>query len=148
MNRARHPAILCQPSLGGIWRTGPSSSLATDPDRGDRILYRGSETIMGWDDFTRRRKAILAVLDYAADHPESGMPYDEVPDVPNVFNDRYELALALQYKWRQSLWSRLELLSLDGAKTGFVEAKDLVRRAWDECAKAEPVLRRVLDSTT
>ena len=102
---------------------------------------------MGWDDFTRRRKAILAVLDYAADHPDSGMPYDEVPDVPNIFADRYELALALQYKWRQTLWSRLELLSLDGAKTGFVEAKDLVRRAWDECAMAEPVLRRVLDST-
>ena len=102
---------------------------------------------MGWDDFTRRRKAILAVLDYAADHPESGMPFDEVPDVPDVFSDRYELALALQYKWRQSLWSRLELLSLDGAKSGFVEAKDLVRRAWDECAKAEPVLRRVLDAT-
>jgi hypothetical protein len=103
---------------------------------------------MGWDDFTRRRKAILAVLDYAATRPGSGLPFTEVPDVPKVFADRYELVLALQYKWRQALWSRLELLSLDGAKAGFVEAKDLVRRAWDECAEAEPVLRRLLDAAS
>jgi hypothetical protein len=102
---------------------------------------------MGWDDFARRRKAIMAVLDYAAAHPSCGLPFTEVPDVPAVFADRYELVLALQYKWRQALWSRLELLSLDGAKSGFVEAKDLVRRAWDECTKAEPVLRRLLDET-
>jgi hypothetical protein len=102
---------------------------------------------MGWDDFARRRKAIMAVLDYATAHPSAGLPFDEVADVPNVFANRYELVLALQYKWRQALWSRLELLSLDGARTGFLEAKDLVKRAWDECAKAEPALRRLLDET-
>ena len=102
---------------------------------------------MSWDDFTRRRKAILGVLDYAAQHPGCGLPFDEVPDVAAVFDDRYALVLALQYQWRQALWARLELLSLDTAKGGFVEAKDLVRRAWDECAKAQPVLRRLLDTS-
>jgi hypothetical protein len=102
---------------------------------------------MSWDDFTRRRKAILAVLDHAAAHPADGLPFAEVPDVPSVFADRYELVLALQYKWRQALWARLELLSLDGAQAGFVEAKDLVRRAWEECSAAEPVLRRLLDES-
>jgi hypothetical protein len=102
---------------------------------------------MSWDDYTRRRKAILAVLDYAAKHPDTGLPFEEVPDVPAIFADRYALVLALQYQWRQALWARLELLSLDTAKDGFIEAKDLVRNAWDECAKAQPVLRRLLDTT-
>jgi hypothetical protein len=102
---------------------------------------------MSWDDFTRRRKAILDVLDYAAQHPGCGLPFEEVPGVAKVFADRYALVLALQYQWRQALWARLELLSLDSAKDGFVEAKDLVRKAWDECAKAQPVLRGLLDST-
>src|SRR5580765_2902095 len=102
---------------------------------------------MSWDDYSRRRKAIQAVLDHAAANPGGGLPFGEIDDVPNVFADRYQLVLALQYEWRQALWARLDLLSLDTADGALVDANELARQAWAQCSEARPVLRRLLDAT-
>jgi hypothetical protein len=101
---------------------------------------------MGWDDRNRRRTAIDAVLAYAAEHPSAGLPFEAVPEARASFKDRRELVLALQYEWTQSLWARIELLSLDGGKQGRgVDARHVAKTAWAHCAAKRPVLRRLLD---
>jgi hypothetical protein len=50
---------------------------------------------------------------------------------------------ALQREWSQALWSRIQALSVDPTIRG---ASELVRRAWADCAAANPVLRRQLDT--
>ena len=100
---------------------------------------------MSWDDHYRRRAAIKAVLDYARQHPAAGLPYDSVPEATQVFRDRHQLVLALQYDWSQALWARIELLALDSQGTGLTDAAQLAQRAWQQCAATHPVLRRLLD---
>jgi hypothetical protein len=100
---------------------------------------------MNWVDHCRRRAAIDAVLDYARQHPTAGLPYDTVPAATQVFADRRQLLLALQYDWSQALWARIELLSLAARGPARTDARELGRQAWRECAAANPVLRRLLD---
>jgi len=103
----------------------------------------GGLTIMSWDDHKKRRAALTAVLDYAEAHPASGLPYAEVPGVQAAFGDRSDLILALQYKWSQALWSRIELLSAQMRQP--CDASHLAQQAWNECASANATLRRLLD---
>jgi len=100
---------------------------------------------MSWDDYDRRRTAIKAVLAYATEHPAAGLPFEDLPEVRATFADRRELVLALQYHWTQALWARIELRSLDAGRGRLVDAQDLARAAWTDCAVAHPVLRRLLD---
>jgi hypothetical protein len=100
---------------------------------------------MSWDDYNRRRAAIKSALAYAASNPSAGLPYDYLPEVKAIFATRREFMLALQYDWSQALWARIELLSLEANKGGLSDAGQLAQRAWDACAAANPVLRRVLD---
>jgi hypothetical protein len=101
---------------------------------------------MSWDDHNRRRTAIKSVLDYADKNPSAELPFDRVPDVAQIFADRHELLLALQYDWSQALWARIELLSLDCGRSGaLTDADELARTAWAECAAKHPALRRLLD---
>jgi hypothetical protein len=102
---------------------------------------------MSWDDYRRRRDTINAVLVYAAEHPETGLPFDEVPQVAEHFADRRSLVLALQYDWTQALWARIELLSLESGRNGrFFAADELAEAAWTYCSGKHPVLRRLLDA--
>jgi hypothetical protein len=100
---------------------------------------------MNWADHCRRRAAIDAVLDYARRHPAAGLPYDTVPAATQVFADRRQLLLALQYDWSQALWARIEVLSLAARGPALSDARELGRQAWQQCAAANPVLRRLLD---
>jgi hypothetical protein len=100
---------------------------------------------MSWADHYGRRTAIKAVLDYARQHPTAGLPYDAVPVAKQEFGNRQQLLLALQYDWSQVLWARIELLSRAVRGPALTDAKELARRAWQECAAANPVLRRLLD---
>jgi hypothetical protein len=100
---------------------------------------------MNWVDHCRRRAAIDAVLDYARQHPTAGLPYDTVPAATQVFADRRQLLLALQYDWSQALWARIEVLSLAARGPALSDARELGRQAWQQCAAANPVLRRLLD---
>jgi hypothetical protein len=100
---------------------------------------------MTWDDHFRRRAAIKAVLDHARRNPAAGLPYDSVPEAKQVFKNRRELLLALQYDWSQALWSRIELLSLDSRGPVLTDATEIARQAWQQSAAANPVLRRLLD---
>ena len=100
---------------------------------------------MSWDDYYRRRAAIKAVLAYAHQHPEAGVPFAAVPLAQQMFKNRHELVLALQYDWSRALWSRIELLSLQSRGPVLADAQDLARQAWDQAAAANPVLRRLLD---
>jgi hypothetical protein len=104
---------------------------------------------MSCDDHYRRRAAIATALDFAARHPDAGLPYETLPDVQAQFRDRRELVLALQYEWAQALWVRIELLSLDRGRTSRrtkpMDADELARAAYTACTAAHPVLRRLLD---
>ena len=101
---------------------------------------------MSWDDYNRRRAAIKSVLDYAETNPSAGLPFEAVADVAQIFADPRELVLALQYDWSQALWARIELLSLEGGRSGaLTDADELARTAWAECTAKHPVLRRLLD---
>jgi hypothetical protein len=98
---------------------------------------------MGWDEYRQRRDALKAVLAYAEANPTAALPFGELPQVANVFADRTELLLALQYDWSQALWARIELLSLDARLT---DADELAQTAWLHCTAQHPVLRRLLDT--
>jgi hypothetical protein len=99
---------------------------------------------MTWDEHRRRRAALTLVLDHAAAHPGAGLPYAELPEVSNAFGDRSDLVLALQYRWSQALWSRIELLSTNIRQPSDAEA--LARQAWSQCAAEHATLRRLLDA--
>jgi hypothetical protein len=98
---------------------------------------------MSWDEHKRRRVALTQVLQYAQQEPTAGLPWAQLPDVRDVFGDRSDLILALQYRWSQALWSRIELLSMDFRQPS--DASALARLAWTQCAAANPTLRRLLD---
>jgi hypothetical protein len=102
---------------------------------------------MSWDEHSRQRAAINAVLEYAAKNPTAGLPYEQLPQARRSFRDRRELVLALQYDWSQALWARIELLSLDGRRASrLADAAALARRATADCTAKYPVLRRLLDT--
>jgi hypothetical protein len=103
---------------------------------------------MSWEDHYRRRAAIKSVLTYAAKNPAAGLPYEELAEARASFRDRRELVLALQYDWSQALWARIELLSLDDGRRGskLIDAGELARTAYADCAARQPVLRRLLDT--
>ena len=50
---------------------------------------------------------------------------------------------ALQRRWSQVLWARIEQLSRDSTIT---DEGELARQAWADCAKAYPQLRKQLDA--
>jgi hypothetical protein len=97
---------------------------------------------MSWDDHYRRRAAVKSVLRHAERNPAAGLAYDHLPEARNNFADRRELLLALQYDWSQALWARIELLCSNGRP---VDANEVARTAWVQCAAMHPVLRRLLD---
>jgi hypothetical protein len=105
---------------------------------------------MSWDEHSRRRAAIDAVLEFAAGNPDHGLGYEHLPVVQALFKDRRELVLALQYQWSLALWARIELLSLDPRnarrRAPRLDAGQLARVAWAETALRHPVLRRLLDT--
>ncbi len=104
---------------------------------------------MSWDHQARRQAAIASVLAYAARHPHDGLPYAQLPAVEATFPDRRELLLALQFEWTESLWARIEVLALAGGRRSHAAvggAADVTARAWRQCARRQPVLRRLLDT--
>jgi hypothetical protein len=101
---------------------------------------------MSWDRFYRRRDAINTVLAAANRNPEAGLPFDELPEVTEVFDSREELALALQYKWSQLLGGRINLALSDAEQGTEVDHVDAVSAAWRATAAGYPALRRVLDN--
>jgi hypothetical protein len=96
---------------------------------------------MTWDQHSRRRAALDAVLDFAAAHPEADLPFAQLPGLYAIFGDRRGLLVALQARWSQALWARIEMLSVDSRR----DAAVLSVQAWRECAALNPVLRRLLD---
>ncbi|ASU79585.1 hypothetical protein CDG81_16380 [Actinopolyspora erythraea] len=99
---------------------------------------------MSWQRFHRRQTAIRFLLERLAKNPEQ-LPdprrHDELSD---VFDDREQLLCALQHKWTQQLTGRLDarLGECDGRGGDRLEA---ARRAWQDTATANPVLREALD---
>ncbi|HWE90420.1 MAG TPA: hypothetical protein VG317_13240 [Pseudonocardiaceae bacterium] len=100
---------------------------------------------MSWDRFYRRRDAINTVLAAAKRNPEAGLPFEELPEVTEVFDSREELALALQYKWSQLLSGRINLALSDAEQGAEVDHVEAVSAAWRATAIGHPALRRVLD---
>ena len=100
---------------------------------------------MSWTDFYRRRDAIDQVLAHARRHDDAGLPFEELPAVRAVFGSRAELALALQYKWSQALTGRVSVALADAERAPDVDHVEAVANAWRATARANPVLRRLLD---
>jgi hypothetical protein len=101
---------------------------------------------MSWTDFYRRRDTIELVLDRARDNREAGMPFDELPAVTEIFTDREDLALALQYKWSQILLGRIAAAQLEADKTAHIDNVEAVTQAWRSASKTNPELRALLDA--
>lgn len=100
---------------------------------------------MSWEDFYRRRDAIDAVRAYARKHDTTTLPFDEIDDVPAVFADRDELALALQYKWSQALQGRVTVALSDAERAQDTDHVEAVAAAWRTTAARLPELRTLLD---
>jgi hypothetical protein len=91
---------------------------------------------MSWGDYYRRRDAIDEVL-AAGTH---------LPDVvPDAFDNREELALALQYKWSLQLTGRIAVALADARHVDRMQA---VAAAWRTTARHNPALRALLDDYT
>ncbi|HVV21762.1 MAG TPA: hypothetical protein VHF06_20175 [Pseudonocardiaceae bacterium] len=100
---------------------------------------------MSWEDFYRRRDAISSVLAFAQRTEGADLPFEELDDVPAVFADREELALALQYKWSQALQGRVAVALSDAERALDVDHVEAVAAAWRTTAAEQPALRRLLD---
>lgn len=101
---------------------------------------------MSWTDFYRRRDAIDQVLAWAEQHRGAGLPYEVLPEVTEVFDDRAELALALQYKWSQVLQGRVSAALNDAERTPDIDHVDAVAAAYRTAAATRPVLRELLEA--
>ncbi|HEX5406167.1 MAG TPA: hypothetical protein VFX16_28150 [Pseudonocardiaceae bacterium] len=100
---------------------------------------------MSWADFYRRRDAIDHVLTYARRHPAVRMPFDELHEVPALFDSKDDLALALQYKWSRLLTGSLTVALADAENAQDADYVDAVATAWRTTARQHPELRRLLD---
>ena len=98
---------------------------------------------MTWDEHRRRNAALDAVVLFAATYPDADLPLAEMPGLVALFGDRRGLVLALQHRWSQELWLRIQ--ALDSRSTTLKEGATHSVRAWQECAAANRVLRRLLD---
>jgi hypothetical protein len=100
---------------------------------------------MTWDEHRRRNAALDAVLLYAATYPDSDLPLAEMPGLALLFGDRRGLVLALQHRWSQELWMRIQARSLASRAATLKEGTLHSTQTWRECADANRVLRRLLD---
>jgi hypothetical protein len=98
---------------------------------------------MTWDEHRRRNAALDAVLLFAATYPEADLPFAEMPGLAGLFGDRRGLVLALQHRWSQELWVRIQAYGSRNAT--LKEGATHSLRAWQECSSANRVLRRLLD---
>jgi hypothetical protein len=101
---------------------------------------------MSWTDFYRRRDAIELVLDRARENRRAGLPFEDLPAVADVFTDREDLALALQYKWSQILLGRIAAAQLEADRTPHADHVEAVASAWRTAAATNPELRALLDA--
>src|SRR5437763_10461035 len=106
---------------------------------------RGGGDTMSWTDHYQRRDAINLVLAQAERTPETGLAFDELPEVQAAFDSRAELALALQYKWSQLLTGRIAVALDDARHSPDVDQVEAVATAWRTAAGQAPALRRLLD---
>jgi hypothetical protein len=100
---------------------------------------------MSWTDFYRRRDAIELVLAEARKNQGAGLPFDELPAVTEIFTDRAELALALQYKWSQILLGRIAAAQLEAGQNPRIDNVEVVAIAWRTATTLHPELRTLLD---
>jgi hypothetical protein len=100
---------------------------------------------MTWDDHRRRNAALDAVLLFAKTYPDADLPLTEMPGLLALFGDRRGLVLALQHRWSQQLWVRIQAMSLMARTPTMKETALQSAQAWRDCATANPALRRLLD---
>jgi len=103
---------------------------------------------MSWTDFYRRRDAIELVLAEARNNPGAGLPFDALPAVTEIFTDREDLALALQYKWSQILLGRIAAAQLEAGQDPRIDHVEAVSMAWRTASRLHPELRALLDEHT
>jgi hypothetical protein len=90
---------------------------------------------MSWGDYYQRRDAMDQVL-----------AHGRVPDmVPEAFDSREELALALQYRWSQHLTGQVAVALADAEHAPDVDHVEAVASAWRTTARRNPALRTLLD---
>lgn len=98
---------------------------------------------MSWGDLRRRRDAIAAVLEHARRNPDDELSVQALA-VQDVFADRAELLLALQYEWTHAVWTQLQVMRLHpSAQSSDADQRTAV--AWRVTAQLRPTLRAVLD---
>ncbi|GGM54279.1 hypothetical protein GCM10012275_26740 [Longimycelium tulufanense] len=100
---------------------------------------------MSWNDFYRRRNALLATLDWCERNPGEAIPFFDLTGIDEAFIDRADLLRAMQYRWLLLLAPRIELALDQAARRPDLDRVGAVSGAWHELADAEPTLRRVLD---
>ena len=97
---------------------------------------------MSWGDYYQRRDAIDRVLAHAGRNAH-------LPDVvPDMFDGREELALALQYRWSQALNGRIAVALVDTEHQPDSDHLESVASAWRATARLHPELRALLDDYT
>ncbi|SDC59934.1 hypothetical protein [Actinokineospora iranica] len=101
---------------------------------------------MSWNDFYRRRDALDEVLRHARQNPEGTLPYDEIPEVAEVFSGPDEVLLALHHRWTMKLTGRVNLAQAEAERDRSVNLIDAIIQAWRATAVENPVLRWVLDA--
>lgn len=94
---------------------------------------------MSWGDYYQRRDAIDRVLAHVGHDAH-------LPDVvPDMFDGREELALALQYRWSQALNGRIAVALVDTEHQPDSDHLESVASAWRATARLHPELRALLD---
>jgi hypothetical protein len=98
---------------------------------------------MSWGDLRRRRDAIATVLEHARRNPDDELSVEALA-VQDVFADRAELLLALQYEWTHAVWTQLQLMRLHPSSQSS-DADERTAAAWRLTTELRPTLRTVLD---
>ncbi|HEV8558891.1 MAG TPA: hypothetical protein VGR06_21170 [Actinophytocola sp.] len=101
---------------------------------------------MGWNDFYRRNDVLNAVVEHARRNPAATLPFDEIPEVAEVFDSLAELLRALHHRWFMALTGRVELALAEAERDPDADPVEVVSAAWRSTAAWHDVLRRLLDT--